>query len=84
MKITVDMNHRYEVRCDQQRSEKGAQASAETREVNPPDDSADVVVKVYVPGQKKLRGLHLTLGEGKLCNIHQLTCLGLGVLSSRQ
>lgn len=28
-------------------------ASAETRELNPPDDSADVVVKVYVPGQKK-------------------------------
>lgn len=25
MKITVDMNHRNEVRCDQQRSEKGAQ-----------------------------------------------------------
>lgn len=28
-------------------------APAETRELNPPDDSADVVVKVYVPGQKK-------------------------------
>lgn len=28
-------------------------ASAETRELNRPDDSADVVVKVYVPGQKK-------------------------------
>lgn len=27
-------------------------ASAET-ELNPPDDSADMVIKVYVPGQKK-------------------------------
>lgn len=68
----MDMNHRYEVRCDQQRSEKGAQASAETRELNPPDDSADVVVKVHVPGQKK--GFNPDFSDFCRCSVYCDEC----------